>query len=129
MARVLVIEDEPAIALILTEVLSAEGHIVESAADGAAGLTRLHERAAPDVVLLDLIMPGVGGRAVLAAMRSEPPLAGIPVILVTGAVPSSRDFPAPDQYQALLTKPFQLTDVVAAVERCLEPPPGDPSPL
>ncbi len=129
MARILVIEDEPAIALILSEVLSGEGHTVQASADGTAGLERLHRYPAPDVVLLDLLMPGVGGRAVLAAMRSESSLAAIPVILVTGAVQSSADFPPPDQYQALLPKPFQLADVVAAVERCLaRPTPGHLSP-
>lgn len=130
MARVLIIEDEPSIALILVEVLCGEGHEVETAPNGTAGLMRLSRQPVPDIVLLDLLMPVLGGRAVLEAMRSEPSLAGVPVVLITGAVPSARDFPPPSQYQALLSKPFQLGDVSSVVARCLgepETPGGAPS--
>lgn len=119
MARILIVEDEPAIALVLSELLTGEGHVCETAADGQRGLARLHQLPAPDLVLLDLLMPGVGGKAVLTAMRAEPSLAMIPVIVVTGAVTSGRDFPSSELYQGLLPKPFQLTDIVATVERCL----------
>ncbi len=119
MARILVAEDEPSIVLVLTELLSGEGHDVEAVPNGGACLSRLQNMPLPDLVLLDLLMPGLGGRQVLASMRADPALRDVPVVLVTGAVPSSRDFPPAEQYQALLAKPFQLTGVLEIVGRCL----------
>jgi len=120
MARALIVEDEPTIALILTEVLKGEGHDVSAVSGGAAGLEWLARESPPDVVLLDLFMPRVGGRAVLEAIRSDPRLAGVPVILVTGAMPAAEDFPPEGSYQAFIGKPFNLDDVIAAVTGCLE---------
>ncbi len=119
MARILVVEDEPSIALILTQILTEAGHEVSSAADGNQGLECLRRGPVPDLVILDLLMPGVGGKAVLEEMRSTPALGSIPVILVTGAAPSSRDFPPAGHYQALLAKPFRLDDAQRIVEDCL----------
>lgn len=115
MAKVLIIEDEPSIALILTELLRGEGHETVTATNGAAGLEALVQPPLPDVVLLDLFMPGVDGRAVLESMRSDGGLADIPVILITGAVPSATDFPPRGAYQHLIQKPFNLNDVAEAV--------------
>jgi CheY-like chemotaxis protein len=119
MAHVLIIEDEPAIAMILSEVLRDHGHESVIASTGAAGLERLAQDPVPDLVLLDLFMPGLGGRAVLEHMRAGPGSRNIPVVVVTGAVPSVADFPPVGSYQALLGKPFNLSDVIAVVDRCL----------
>lgn len=113
--NVLIIEDEPAIAMVLEEVLREEGHRTEALTDGAWGLRRLKEGERPDLVLIDLFVPSLSGRDVLAAMRSDPRLANIPVILITGAVPQSGLFPPEGSYQALISKPFDVEDVVAAV--------------
>lgn len=120
MASVLIIEDEPTIAMVLSEALSDEGYETRTEPDGTAGLQRLREEPLPQVVILDLFMPGLSGRAVLEAMRNDPRLAAIPVILVTGAVPRTEDFPPETTYQALLSKPFSLEDLVTSVRRCLE---------
>jgi CheY-like chemotaxis protein len=119
MARVLVIEDEATIALILSEVLREQGHEAVTVSGGAAGLDWLRESPPPDVVLLDLFMPGLGGRDVLKAMRSDPRLKDVPVVLVTGAVPSVEDFPPNGTYQALITKPFDLSDITETIDACL----------
>jgi CheY-like chemotaxis protein len=116
--RVLIIEDEPAIAMILSEVLRDHGHEPSVAPTGIAGLAELARDPVPDVVLLDLFMPGLGGRAVLESMRAQPRTRDIPVVVVTGAVPSTADFPPVGSYQALLSKPFNLVDVIAIVEGC-----------
>lgn len=117
MPQVLVIEDEPAIAMVFQEFLGEEGYEVAIAFDGVAGLNRLRQGPVPDVVIVDLFMPGMGGREVIQSMRADPSLAHVPVIVVTGAVPDARDFPPEGSFQALLGKPFELRAVLQQVEQ------------
>lgn len=119
MARVLIIEDEPTIAMVLREALSDEGYETAVASDGLSGLAALQAKPSPDIVLVDLFMPGVTGRAVVESMRAGGPLQEIPVVLVTGAVPSAEDFPPPGSYQAILAKPFELTDLLQTIDNLL----------
>lgn len=121
MARILIVEDEPSIGLILSEVVKGEGHEAVLLANGAVAREWLSRSAAPDLVLLDLFMPGVNGRELLSFMRSTPGLQATPVILITGAVPSGASFPPPGSYQSLLTKPFNLCDLATAIRDCLPP--------
>ena len=79
---VLFIEDEPALQKTLGEFLREQGYAVIAALDGEAGLDaarRLH----PDLVLLDIILPRKPGLEVLEALRGDPELAAIPVIILT----------------------------------------------
>jgi GAF domain-containing protein/CheY-like chemotaxis protein len=79
---VLVIDDEPAVREIVQRFLTREGYRVETAASGEEGL-RLARAAAPDVITLDVLMPGMDGWAVLAALKADPRLADVPVIMLT----------------------------------------------
>jgi PAS domain S-box-containing protein len=79
---VLVIDDDPAARALMRRFLGREGFHVEEASDGETGLARARERR-PDVITLDVLMPGMDGWAVLAALKSDPALAAIPVILAT----------------------------------------------
>ena len=78
----LVIDDEPAVRDIMQRFLTREGYRVETAASGEEGL-RLARAAAPDVITLDVLMPGMDGWAVLAALKADPRLADVPVIMLT----------------------------------------------
>lgn len=80
--RVLVVDDEPSVRSWLAALLAHEGYIVEEAADGAAALDSLATFPA-DVIILDLIMPGMNGRQFLLEMREDPKLATIPVLVWT----------------------------------------------
>jgi CheY-like chemotaxis protein len=120
MARIVIIEDEPTIAMVMEQILADEGHAVAVAADGGAGLDLLRQGAAPDLVLLDLYMPCMTGGAVLKAMRADPGLAPVAVVLITGAVCNLRDFPPPESYQAVLTKPFGVDRLLETVQAYLE---------
>jgi PAS domain S-box-containing protein len=80
--RVLVIDDDPAARELLTRFLSREGFHVRTAADGRAGLA-LARALCPCVVLLDVEMPHVDGWSVLHAIRSDPELADMPVVMVS----------------------------------------------
>lgn len=120
MSHILIIEDEPTIATFIQEALGDEGHTTEVASCGADGLLHLQAGPPPDLVLLDLFMPMLDGRTVLEQMRADPRLVSVPVILMTGAVPGSQEFPNPAHYQATLTKPFSIDELIALVDDCLE---------
>jgi DNA-binding response OmpR family regulator len=80
--RILVIDDEPMVRDTLGQVLADEGYVVDVAADGADALDRVHA-ARPDVILLDLMMPGMNGRQFLSALRAEADFNSVPVLIMT----------------------------------------------
>jgi len=79
---VLVIDDDPTVRDVMARYLEREGFVVLTAADGVEGLARAREHH-PAAITLDVIMPGLDGWTVLAALKGEPTLAHIPVVLVT----------------------------------------------
>jgi len=109
---ILVVDDEPAILESIVEVLRDEGYAVESARNGQAALL-VFEQSAPDLVLMDVMMPGLDGRAAYLAMRAHPRGQDIPVVLMSAAADPNRLAPS---VTAFLPKPFdldQLLDLVA----------------
>ena len=125
--RVLVVEDEESYRQALESGLRAEGFEVELAADGFEGLRRYAARP-PDVVLLDLLLPGMGGAEVCRRMRE---LAGVPVIMVS-ALDAEPEVVAAFELGAedFVTKPFRLRELVARIEAVLRrvSPPELPAP-
>lgn len=116
--RVLVVEDDPGIRRVLIDSLEDEGCEVRAAESGAAALALLGAWA-PDLILLDITLPEMDGRAFRAAQRRLPPPASLaPVVIVTG----TRD-PATlvEELEAVavLPKPFDLDELVALVEEAL----------
>ena len=112
--KVLVVEDDPSVRGLLQTLLSAEGYEVATASDGLAGLVKA-AASPPALVLLDLMMPDLGGVRVLEEMRDDPELADIPVIVVTGkidALPSMRDLLGEDN---VFLKPFAVGELLARV--------------
>ncbi len=111
MAKVLVIEDEPAIRDTLVEILESEGYAVSSAEHGAAGLAaaRAHH---PHLILLDLMMPVMDGWTFLAVQLEDASIADIPVVILSAV----RDFEAIHVAQCL-SKPCSIDDLLGAVER------------
>jgi CheY-like chemotaxis protein len=79
---VLVIDDDPTVHDLMQRFLSKEGLRVVVAADGKEGL-RLAKEVHPDAITLDVLMPGMDGWAVLSALKADPALADIPVIMIT----------------------------------------------
>ena len=116
-AKVLVVEDDPSVRGLLHTLLTGEGYEVTTASDGLAGLVKA-STAKPDLMLLDLMMPDLGGIRVLEELRDDPAMADIAVIVVTGkleAVPPLRGLLGEDN---VFVKPFgvtELLDRVAAV--------------
>jgi CheY-like chemotaxis protein len=113
-ARVLVVDDNEALRDNLAEALTLEGYEPTVAADGSVAL-RLLDEAEFDVVLLDLVMPGVDGREVLARIRADPRLRPLRVIVTTGhSGPRARAGVPAD---AFLLKPFGVRELVAALRK------------
>src|ERR1035438_2925225 len=80
MSRVLIIEDDPVTALFAEACLSAAGHEVLTAADGDTGL-RMAAEHHPDVVITDVMMPGIHGFGVVEAIRGNPSMTGTKIVV------------------------------------------------
>ena len=111
---VLVIDDDAAARALLRRHLAKAGYRVDEAADGKTGLARAHAFR-PDVITLDAMMPGMDGWAVLAALKADPALAGIPVVMATILDDERLGFAlGASEY---LTKPIDRKRLLATVER------------
>lgn len=114
MARVLVVEDDGVIRLVLADSLTDEGHEVRSSAHGAEGLEVLRSWL-PDLILLDLTMPVLGGREFREAQRALPaPVCDVPVLLLTG-VNDAHHVTEDLHAIGLLRKPFDLEELTRMV--------------
>jgi diguanylate cyclase (GGDEF)-like protein len=120
MSRVLVVEDDPSIRSNLERLLRMEDFEVMTAGHGGEAMAILAD-CSPDIVLSDVTMPVMDGHALLAAMRADPELAQIPVILVTALADRASQRQGmnigADDY---LTKPFQRDELLAALRGRLE---------
>jgi CheY-like chemotaxis protein len=126
--HILIVEDDFATRESLALVLNAEGYVVAEAADGAAALALSHSGLPPQLVILDLLMPGMDGWQFLAARHRKPALAAVPVLVLTADrgidSPELRALGAED----VLEKPATAEDVVAAVRHYRPAVAGRPSP-
>ncbi len=119
MKTILIIDDEPSIVMILKELLSNQGYNILTAFNGSDGINLLVNKKSPDLVLLDLNMPGTSGKMVIDTMRKHTALSNTPVIIITGAIRNQIDFPEEGSYQALINKPFELEEVLSKVKELL----------
>lgn len=111
--RILVVDDEPMVRQSLGQFLGDEGYTVEEAADGADALARVGEHR-PDVILLDLMMPGMNGRQFLRALRGDPRYVDVPVVVMT-AVRGLTVQPAALGASEVVEKPFNLEELLNKV--------------
>jgi DNA-binding response OmpR family regulator len=115
LSRILIVEDDTDIAALIAHYLEKAGHTVEHLASGARVMPRLRAGGA-DLVILDLMLPGVDGLDVCRAMRAEASTAGVPVIILTARGDESDRVTGlelgADDY---VTKPFSPKELVARV--------------
>ena len=130
MSRILVIDDEKDIRIVMKQILELEGYEVELAADGKEGLEKLEQHGA-DLVITDIIMPGIDGVATLGHIKKEHP--DLPVIVISGggnvapasyepgAISTSAFIASAQQAGAdrTLTKPFERHEILAAIKELL----------
>lgn len=105
---VLVIDDDPSIRSMLRDVLEMEGFGVRTAEDGCAGLAQIGAQR-PDCVVLDLMMPGLNGHAVLREIQRRDGQALLPVLMLTAASDDAQTWQAwAGGVDYFLPKPFDL---------------------
>jgi CheY-like chemotaxis protein len=113
---ILVVDDDPDIVEVLRCTLHDAGYAVATAEDGAA-LSLAHERR-PDVILLDLLMPGMDGGEVSRRLRADPTTAPIPIIAMSATPQWLPALPVNDR----LSKPFKLAHLLAKVAYWMRAP-------
>jgi len=116
--RILIVEDHPTMREAMRLVLEGEGFAIEEAADGETALASIHA-SPPDLLFLDLNIPGTPGTGVLETVRSDPALADVRVIVVTAAGEESRAEALRLGADEYFTKPFSPTALLQTVERVL----------
>ena len=117
--RVLIVEDDSDIAALIAHYVEKSGYAVETVADGGRALARVRE-SAPDLVILDLMLPGLNGLEVCRALRAGDKTATLPIIMLTARGEESErvlglDVGADDY----VVKPFSPTELMARVRALL----------
>ncbi len=117
--HVLVLEDEPAVQILLKKQLASHGFQVTIAGDGLDGLMKL-ESIKPDLIICDLMMPNLDGMGFVKAIKSHNQTQKIPVIFLTAKTdPRSMIDGINVGARFYVTKPFQIDDLLAKVQKAL----------
>lgn len=120
MSVVLVVDDEPDVRLVARVVLTSAGHEIIEAGSGEEALEKLATSTAPDVMLLDVRMPGLTGWDVLAKLR-ENPEHNLPVVVFTADHAAMAEAPVrlDEERELFLAKPFDPEDLISTIQRAL----------
>jgi len=118
-ARILVVDDTPANVKLLADLLTVKGYAVVTAASGEEGLKKVAENPL-DLVLLDVMMPGLNGYEVCRAIRADPATGVLPVVLVTSLDPAQERIKGLEAgADDFLTKPINQAELLARVKSLL----------
>src|SRR5438034_2584119 len=117
--KVLLVDDEDSLRKVMKELLEREGYEVAEARDGVQALDQV-DRMGPDIIVLDLNLPGLDGYGVLSHLRSRPATAGIPVIVLTAKGDEDNEVRVFELgADDFLTKPFRARALSARLEAVL----------
>lgn len=111
---ILIIEDEPSILALLCDLLEGEGYTVRTATNGQEGLASMRAQL-PDLVLCDVMMPGMDGRAVYQAMQAHPALCKLPLLFMSAVTEHSLGLDR-EAYSAFLPKPLDLEQLLQLLQ-------------
>jgi DNA-binding response OmpR family regulator len=118
--QLLIAEDNPTLAHLLISQLESEGYETIHAADGAAAWRLLEQRDPPDLIILDMPVPGIGGLALCRRIRATPRLATLPIILLTALEDSSNRLAGLEAGATdLIGKPWSKAELYARVRTLL----------
>lgn len=118
--RVLIVDDSPTIVALMRKFLQQNGYITLEAGDAEKGIEMaLSER--PDLIFLDIVLPGMNGFAALRALRRDPITREIPIVMISGNEQATEQFYAQrigaDDF---MKKPFSRSEVFARIEKLLD---------
>ncbi|MCH7504636.1 response regulator transcription factor [PVC group bacterium] len=114
--KILIVDDEPEFAKLIKTRLTSEGYLVDTAKDGQQGLDKV--KACPDLVILDVMMPNLGGIEFAKIIKESPQTAKIPIIFLTAkedeqtridGIRSGADY--------FLTKPFDSAELLEIIKK------------
>ena len=119
--RILLVDDNESIRDALSDLLTDEGHAVVAVAGAIEALGNLG--AAPDLIITDLMMPGIDGAAFLATVRERPLWKEVPALLITTCRRSEAEgaLLAVGVAAAVLQKPFSFEELLHAIDECTTP--------
>ena len=112
--RILIVEDQADVAELIEVVLKGEGYTVAVAPDGAQGLMLARDWN-PDLILMDVMLPGVDGGALIARLRDEAGTSDIPIVAMS-ASSTLRERTEELEADALLSKPFDVDALLVQVQ-------------
>ena len=117
---ILAVDDESDILLIIKTALGSEGYRVLTASDGPEAIAVVKDEI-PDLVILDMMMPEMTGFDVAKAMREDPRMLSVPIIMLTGNTDRAKIREALDQgFSYYVTKPFNFHDLTSKVKIALD---------
>ena len=118
--RVLLVDDSPTIVALLRKLLQQNGYETLEAGDAETGI-QLARETQPDIIFLDIVLPGMNGFAALRALRRDPMTKAIPIIMISGNVAATEQFYVQrigaDDF---MKKPFSRTEVFSRIELLLD---------
>jgi DNA-binding response OmpR family regulator len=119
--RILIVEDHPTMREAMRLVLEGEGFVIDEASDGETALSMIRSDP-PDLVFLDLNIPGSSGADVLTVLKSDPATAGVRVIIVTATGEEGRERVIRLGADEYFTKPFSPLALLRTAEQVLARP-------
>lgn len=122
-SRILIVEDQEDVAQLIDVVLKNEGYTVAIARDGAQGLMLARDWK-PDLILMDIMLPGVDGGKLISRLRKEPETRNLPIVAMS-ASRTLRDRTPELEADALLAKPFDVDALLVQVQFLLSREKGD----
>jgi DNA-binding response OmpR family regulator len=115
-AHILVVDDSPTIQAVLGKMLGQDGHVVLKAGDGETAI-ELARTEQPDLIFLDIVMPGMNGFTVLRTLRREAATRDIPIVMISGNLQATEQFYV-QRFGAddFMKKPFGRSEVFARLQ-------------
>ena len=113
--RILIVDDEAAVADLIEAVLVSEGYVVAIARDGIQGILLARDWK-PDLVLMDVMLPGVDGTTAIRRLKSDPATADLPIVAMSAGRTIRRQSNELTDADAALAKPFDIEALLAQIE-------------
>jgi CheY-like chemotaxis protein len=115
--RMLVVDDSPTIRAVLGKMLSQDGYVVQKAVDGESAID-IAKTEQPELIFLDIVLPGINGFAVLRALRHDPLTRHIPIVMISGNQQATEQFYV-QRFGAddFIKKPFGLKEVQQSIHQ------------